>query len=241
MANVRKFLRKSDAIVGLYDDLKKMPRIPGCIIRIKPIREYLRANKVKKLMIGAGPTSLPGGLCTDLAPRSDGVLHLDVTKPFPFDSEQFDYVSGEHLIEHLSWNDGRLMLSECYRVLKPGGIVRIATPDLAVFLDLYTTAKTPEGKKYIRWVTDTFLGGVVVEKPQFVINTVFRNWGHQFLYDGEMLELALREAGFKDPTRCKYGESIHEHLRGIECHGSNDGSTEMAIYETMVYEAKRPE
>ena len=241
MANVRKILRKYDTVVGLYFDLKKISRIPGRITRIRPIRKYLQTNKTKKLMIGAGPISLPGWICTDLAPRSDGVLYLDVTKPFPFKNELFDYVSGEHLIEHLSWNDGRLMLSECYRVLKPGGVVRIATPDLAVFLNLYDSVITPEGEKYIRWVTDTFLGGVVVEKPQFVINTVFRNWGHQFLYDGEMLELALRETGFENPTRCKYGESIHEHLRGIERHGSNDGSTEMAIYETMVYEAKRTE
>jgi predicted SAM-dependent methyltransferase len=133
------------------------------------------------------------------------------------------------------------MLLECYRVLKPGGIIRIATPDLAILLSLYDPAGIPGREQYIKWVTDSFLSGIDVYKPQFVINNAFHSWGHQFLYDGETLELALRRAGFEDITRCKYGESPHKHLRGIESHGINVGSVEWAIYETMVYEAKRPE
>jgi predicted SAM-dependent methyltransferase len=168
-------------------------------------------------------------------------VYLDVTKRFPFDNELFDYIFGEHLIEHLSWSDGRRMLLECYRVIKSGGTIRIATPDLAVLLSLYDPTGTSGSEHYIKWITDTRLASVDVYKPQFVINNAFRSWGHQFLYDGEILELALRRAGFEDITRCKYGESLHEHLTGIESHGMNVDSAEMAIYETMVYEAKRPE
>jgi len=241
MAAVRKILKKSEAVVAIARGLRKMLGITNRMKRAKRIREYLRVNRIKKLMLGAGSASLPGWLCTDLSPVSGEVIYLDVTKPFPFDSAQFDYISGEHLIEHISWDDGRLMLLECYRVLKPGGIIRIATPDLAVLLGLYGFNMTPEGEKYITWITDRYLTNIEVKKSQFVINNAFRRWGHQFLYDGEILELALKKAGFKDITRCKYGESFHEHLRGIEYHGKNVGSIEMATYETMVYEAKRPE
>jgi hypothetical protein len=51
----------------------------------------------------------------------------------------------------------------------------------------------------------------------------------------------MRRAGFDEIMRCKYGESRHEDLRDIESHGINVGVAEMAIYETMVYEARRPE
>ena len=241
MANVREFLRRSDAIVGTYLDLKKILLIAKLGDRSKRIRHYLRTNSPRKLQLGAGSSSLPGWLCTDLAPSSDAVVFLDATKPFPFESGVLDYIFSEHFIEHISWHAGKFMLMECHRVLKPGGIVRIATPDLAVLLDLYASTGSRGKEQYIKWITDSFLPGVSVYKPQFVINNAFRNWGHQFLYDGELLELALREAGFKDITRCQYGESLHEHLRGIESHGKNVGSAEMAIYETMVYEAKRPE
>ena len=152
------------------------------------------------------------------------MVYLDVRKPFPLDNALFDYVYSEHLIEHLSWSDGGRMLLECYRVLKPGGIIRIATPDLTVLLGIYDPIEPPNKVQYSKWITDTFLAGVDVYKTQFVINNAFRNWGHQFLYDGEILELALRRAGFEDITRCKYGESLHADLRGIESHGINVGS-----------------
>jgi predicted SAM-dependent methyltransferase len=167
-------------------------------------------------------------------------MSLDVTQPFPFDDRVFDYVFCEHLIEHVSWSGGGRMLQECQRVLKPGGIIRIATPDLTVLLDLYNPTGVPGKDQYIKWITDTYLVGLDVCKPQFVINNAFYNWGHRFLYDAEILELQIRRAGFKDLVRCKYGESLHEPLRGIESHGMNVRSTEATIYETMVYEATRP-
>jgi predicted SAM-dependent methyltransferase len=55
----------------------------------------------------------------------------------------FDYVFSEHMIEHVSYAEGLLMLRECLRVLKPGGRIRIATPSLEVLLDLYKPSKTP--------------------------------------------------------------------------------------------------
>ena len=241
VAIVREALQKSDTIVAVVHDIRKMLRMASRMTRSKRIREYLRANRIRKLQLGAGSTSLPGWLCTDLIHRPGEVVYLDVTKPFPFDNVLFDFISSEHLIEHLSWGDGRRMLLECYRVLKPGGIIRTATPDLGVLLGLYGPTATPDREQYIKWITDCFLAGVDVYKPQFAINTAFCKRGHQFLYDGEILELALRRAGFEDITRCKYGESLHEHLRGIECHGMKVGSTEMISYETMVYEARRPE
>ncbi len=241
MGGMREVLKKSDALVGVVRDLRKTRMIARRRGGSRRIRAYLRSSRVGKLQLGAGPTSLPGWLCTDLTPSSDDVVYLDVRKPFPFDDALFDYVFSEHLIEHLSWSDGGRMLLECRRVLKPGGIIRTATPDLAVLLSLGEPAGAPLSRKYVRWITDTFMAGVDVYKPQFVINNAFRDWGHQFLYDGDILELALRRAGFENVTRCRYGESTHEHLRGIESHGVNAGSEEMAVFETLVYEATRPE
>ncbi len=241
MANVREVLKKSNAFDGIVRDLRTMPLIAKRMIRSKRVRKYLLTNRIRKLQLGVGATLLPGWLCTDLFPYSDEVVYLDATKPFPFDDALFHYIFSEHMIEHLSWSEGRHMLTECYRVLKPGGIIRTATPDLTVLLNLYgTNTGNPGGEQYVKWITDTFLSGVDVYRPQFAINNAFRSWGHQFLYDGEILEFALRRAGFESITRCKYGESVHEHLRGIESHGMTV-DPRMAVYETMVYEAKRPE
>ena len=76
-------------------------------------------------------------------------------------------------------------------------------------------------------------------KASLVINNQFYNHGHQFLYDGELLELALQKAGFIKIRRCASGKSNDENLRGIESHGMNVGDLAMATFETMVFEADR--
>ena len=39
-----------------------------------------------------------------------------------------------HTLEHFDKADGRSFLSECHRVLRPGGIIRIVVPDLHVIV-----------------------------------------------------------------------------------------------------------
>jgi len=239
MSSFRDTLKQSDAIVGAVMDTR---RVWGMLryssINGRLIRQYLDTHDVRKLQIGAGPTALAGWLSTDISPRNDTTACLDATKPFPFEDATFDYIYSEHMIEHITWQQGLTMLRECRRVLKPDGVIRIATPDLKVLLDLYAGAKTPAQEKYVRWITDTFLEGVEVYRPAFVINNAFHNWGHQCIYDTEMMTMALLATGFMDIQQCGYGDSQNSHLRGIESHGKNIDDHDMAAFETMIFEAK---
>ena len=201
------------------------------------VEQYLQSHTVTKLQIGSGFNHIPGWLQTDIAPRSDDVAYLDAAKPFPIADGTFDYVFSEHMIEHISWREGLQMLRECRRVLKPGGVLRIATPDLAVLVGLYQGDRGALADRYIKWITDRFLPDIGVYKAPFVINNAFRNWGHKFLYDGEVLEMAMGEVGFVDIVRCAPGESAHADLRGIEAHGVAIDNEEMNAFETMVFEA----
>lgn len=241
--SVRETLKRSDAVVGAVRDAR---RVVGAFVHSNTIgrdgriiRDYLKSNEIRKLQIGAGPTSLKGWLSTDINPRSDQVVYLDATKRFPFEDGTFDYVYSEHMIEHITWPEGLFMLQECRRVLRAGGIVRVATPDLKVLLDLYLRPEETRGAAYIKWITDTFLEGVNVYRPSFVINNAFENWGHQFLYDEETMTMALRHAGFEDIRRRESEQSDDPHLRGIESHGKNVGDRDTAAFETMAFEARR--
>ncbi|SDS75958.1 class I SAM-dependent methyltransferase [Actinopolymorpha singaporensis] len=238
--NLRHVLKQSDAMVGLVHDSRKMLRIPALVRRRRIIDNYLATHGIRRLQIGAGRTSLDGWLSTDISPGPYGSVFLDASKAFPFDDAVFDTVYSEHMIEHISWDDGLFMLSEIRRVLKPGGVVRIATPDLAVLLSLYGRDQSALGEKYVRWITDEFLPQVDVYDASFVINNAFRNWGHQFLYDGNLMEMAMSRAGFADIRRCSPGESSHADLRAVESHGKHVADEEMAAFETMVYEGARP-
>jgi predicted SAM-dependent methyltransferase len=242
--SITQTLKQSSALVGFMRDARKVMdalKHNNAIGRSGPlIAQYLESHPIRKLQVGAGFTLLDGWLSTDIHPQYNGSAFLDATKPFPFEDGSLDYIYSEHMIEHVPWKDGLFMLRECRRVLKPGGAIRVATPDLRVLLDLYTNKEDPRIQQYIHWVTDRFLVGVRVYKSQFVINNAFRNWGHQFLYDAEVLTMALQEAGFEDIREMPSGQSEDPHLQGLECHNKGIQADEMTNFETIVFEARRP-
>ena len=214
-------------------------RVKGYLSRSAMIRSYLSSAPVAKLHLGAAGNIFKGWLNTGLRPRSPEIVFLDVTQPFPFGNAVFDYVLSEHLIEHLPHNHGMFMLAECCRVLKPGGRIRLSTPDLKKLAALFFE-QGGKAREYVRWIATTFPSDVPVESASMVVNNAFYNWGHRFLYDFSTLKSALEEAGFIDVTPFEMGESNDENLRGVEQHGQHGTAAEMTRFETMVLEASRP-
>src|SRR5208283_4749032 len=103
----------------------------------KLLREYFGENEVRKLHIGCGEYILAGWLNADYYSKTNGILHIDATKQFRLKDNSFDFVFSEHMIEHIGYQQGLNMLTEICRVLKPGGRVRISTPDLSFYVNLY--------------------------------------------------------------------------------------------------------
>ncbi|HLL73725.1 MAG TPA: methyltransferase domain-containing protein [Pyrinomonadaceae bacterium] len=58
------------------------------------------------------------------------VMAHDLRQGIPFEDGRFDVVYHSHLLEHFSKARAQLFLKECWRVLKPGGTLRVAVPDL---------------------------------------------------------------------------------------------------------------
>jgi len=206
------------------------------------IRRYLNRCDVPRLQLGAGINVLNGWLNTDMFPhpRYREVVFLDARRRFPLPDCTFQYVFSEHLIEHMEYQDGVRMLGECFRVLRPGGRIRIATPDLRALLDLYRADKTDLQQRYIAWAVDTYLPEIGIYQDVFVINNFFRNWGHRFIYDEKALTDALLRVGFREVRRCEVGDSPDIHLKGLESHGRFIGA-DFNRLETLVLEAVRPQ
>ena len=168
---------------------------------------------------------------------SPQVLRLDATQAFPFADASFDYIFSEHMIEHLSYPQGQQMLAECRRVLKPGGVLRIATPDLAFLVALYGAEKSALQNAYLEWAHMQFIAWAPEASDTFVINNFVRDWGHQFIYDAKTLHRALRDAGFATPVACELNASSHDALCGLEhLERMPEGFLRL---ETMVFEAEK--
>jgi SAM-dependent methyltransferase len=66
----------------------------------------------------------------------DIIIH-NMRYPLPFDDDQLDVVYHSHFLEHIDREFAGPILKECYRVLKPGGIIRIVVPDLEQLINQY--------------------------------------------------------------------------------------------------------
>jgi len=49
--------------------------------------------------------------------------------PLDFEASQFGFIFSEHFFEHLFIDEAAALFGECHRLLKPGGVLRIAVPD----------------------------------------------------------------------------------------------------------------
>src|SRR5262245_36586564 len=120
------------------------------------VAAYLEGSRTRKLQIGCGANLLQGWLNADFEPAAEGVIFVDARQRLPFVDATFDYVFSEHMLEHIDYLDGRVMLAECCRVLRPGGRLRIATPDLRFLIELYTPQKSDLQRRYMTWAASTF-------------------------------------------------------------------------------------
>lgn len=87
-------------------------------------------NTIKKVNIGCGKRHDKSWINIDFSSSSPDIIQYDLNKGIPFEDNSVDVVYNSHVLEHFSNKQGNFLLSECYRVLKKGGIIRVAVPDL---------------------------------------------------------------------------------------------------------------
>lgn len=230
-----KRLLKETKLIFILISLK---RAQSRLVRGGKINHYFTSHEIRKLQIGSGKNFLEGWLNSDITPDSKSVF-LDATKRFPFADSSFDYIFCEHLIEHLEYREGVRMLRECFRILKPGGKICIATPDIHFLIELYNPKKTALQKKYISWAVNSFLPQAGSKEDVFVINNFFRSWGHKFIYDFQLLRKTMENIGFTEVSQQEPGKSGDSNLRNLESHGKEIGN-EFNLMETFVAEGKKP-
>lgn len=93
------------------------------------LRRHLR-SKVGPLLVSVGSgRTVPDGWIGFDRKSGEGVWGIDLRRPLPLKDDSVDGILSEHMLEHFYLNDIEVMLTDWFRVLKPGGRVRIACPD----------------------------------------------------------------------------------------------------------------
>jgi len=244
MKNIVRFLLKQSP----YDYLMYVRRPIREKLRFnasqKIINNYLAHNQRPKLQIGCGCNPAEGWLNTDLHPISKEIAFLDAGKPFPLEDNVFEFICSEHVFEHLKFRESCNFLSECYRVLKPGGVLRIALPHVDFLFGLRQNPDLPIHREYVKWATESFCKDVASVFPPaefseiYVINNFFRDWGHQVLHGYDSLSKLIATFDFHEIQRKESGKSDHEELVRMENHG-NMIPEHFNKLETLVVEATK--
>jgi predicted SAM-dependent methyltransferase len=135
------------------------------------------------------------------------VIGWDLTEGLPVGSETIERIFCEHFIEHITLEQAQALVAECYRCLRPAGVLRLSTPNLNKVVEEYQLGRTSEWHD-VGWSPVT---------PCRMVNEAFRLWGHQFVYDENELTLLLRQAGFPTVRQAAWRESGIADLRNLEC------------------------
>jgi SAM-dependent methyltransferase len=175
--------------------------------------------------VGSGPDSAPGWMSIDgswqawLAGRplaawaarlvtgrdvgrwDSGIHCRDVRRGLGLPSDSAAVVYSSHLIEHLHRSDAVALVRECRRVLKPGGVCRIVTPDLAPMVDYYVKAR---GTDAVPTAADALqaamqLHPVAARRTGWLLSAYRQRTSfddHKWIYDGRSLCALFAEAGF---------------------------------------------
>jgi predicted SAM-dependent methyltransferase len=207
---------------------------------------HLMATRLK-LHLGCGPTVVPGWENVDKSPSvylarfprlrrvlhragviddaqgkgfPSGIVHADVSRRLPYADGSASYVYSSHLIEHLSRWQALRFVRECRRVLRPGGIMRVATPDLNAIVEAYRAVdRTSDGEQTRADTMMAQLGmfrELQANHVQRLIHRVASGSYHQWLYDSESLIRLLTEGGFNETRICSYRKGETPDLDQLE-------------------------
>jgi predicted SAM-dependent methyltransferase len=162
----------------------------------------------RRVHLGAGDHRLRGWINVDVVRGAADVL-ADLTAPLPFRDGSIDLLHSEDLLEHLDYESGKRLLAECHRVLRPGGVLRVLTPDLRALVErVYLQRETT----HLAWCDEQ----LSARGPSEALNMHLRmNGEHRFVYDEEHLSQTLRAIGFR-VRRVRYNWSPVRELRYLD-------------------------
>jgi len=152
-----------------------------------------------QIHLGCGKRYIPGFIHVDL----DDYPHIDYKSDIAhlpmFKDNSADLIYCCHALEYFDREEVKAVLQEWHRVLKKGGILRLAVPDFAALVQAYL--KYNDLKKVI----GPLYGRIVIRTPGGE-KTLY----HRTIYDFDSLKAVLEENGFTNVRRYDWRQTVHK-------------------------------
>jgi predicted SAM-dependent methyltransferase len=142
----------------------------------------------------------------------DTIVIHDLRKRFPWGDGVADVIYSSHTLEHLTREEGRYFLQECWRVLRPKGVIRIIVPNLETIVSSYARGEilADEFIHKLEVMYDTGNGGILRKALAPFISVP-----HKCMYDTKRLMEIMREIGFRVESKQPFKSTV-ENIRSIE-------------------------
>lgn len=146
---------------------------------------------------------------------SSNVKYMNVNNRWPYKDNSVDIVYASHLFEHLNLKTANYFLTEAYRVLKKGGVIRIVVPDLYQIAKKYVNdyekcEDIKDTTNYIMWAINMHREGQY-GNPNLIKRIIYEIQGyphqHKYMYDVNSLSLKMITNNFTQLSIQSYGKS----------------------------------
>lgn len=200
--------------------------------------------RTNPLLKGFAPLLLNDDRLRRFRALPDNVMVHDLSRGIPFPDASVDAVYHSHVLEHLDREIAGRFLSECARVLRPGGIIRIVVPDFERCCREYLKhieACERDGERAVsehdRYLEPILLQSVRREahgtSQQRMARRAVENFllgdarkrgeTHQWMYDRFNLAQLLVESGFVSPSVCMFDASAIPGWSEIDLDRNGEG------------------
>jgi len=134
-----------------------------------------------KIHLGCGQCYIPGFVHVDIIDH-DHVDYVHMVEKLPFADNAAHLIYACHVLEHFGRYEVEGVLTEWHRVLMPGGVLRLAVPDFAAVVGMYSTEGLRDG---LSGLMGLVCGG---QRNDYDF--------HKIIFDESFLTYLLRKVGF---------------------------------------------
>ncbi|HET7416421.1 MAG TPA: methyltransferase domain-containing protein [Solirubrobacterales bacterium] len=168
----------------------------------------MNAQGPRRLNWGCGTEPEPGWINSDIKEDPTVDISCDILEGLPLETGSIEYAVSIHALPELRLPDLVPALMELRRVLAPGGVLRLALPDLDRAIDAYRRGDSA----YFHLIPDEDARSL---SSKMIVQMLWYGYSKS-LFTHEFIAELLQRAGFDAIEHCEFRQTASEFEEIVE-------------------------
>ena len=159
----------------------------------KQFEKLVESKKPVFLEFGSGSRKGVNGWTTiDITDGAD--ISWDINRLLPIPDNSVDKIYSSHFLEHFSITEIQKILSECYRIIKPGGWISACVPDASIYINAYVNNSKLDENQFCGYKPAFHYHS----KIDYVNYIAYLGGEHKHLFDSDNLVGIFKSCNFQN-------------------------------------------